>query len=178
MGRPEHRRHRGDGDHTPENNTEGEHDAPHTPPLQDDGLAVGNEVAELGDEIARVLRPGGEAWVTAPAAWPYDSSAVEHRFGEPELRILFEDLDVLEIVPQGGMLALPFALANVGVREAVRAAGRRLRLDGPAALFFLGTNGLGLLLGALARRGPASAFLGYLDRRLPVNFLVVAVKRP
>jgi SAM-dependent methyltransferase len=132
-------------------------------------------------ELARVLRPGGTVWITAPAAWPYDSARVEHRFGEPQLRALFSGLNVREVIRQGGMLALPFALANVFFREAAIAAERRV---GPAALplralassIFVLSNLAGRALEILAASGPFSVFLGYLDRRMPMNFLVVAEK--
>src|SRR5262249_45386490 len=117
------------------------------------------------------------------AAYPYDAARVEHRLGEPELRTLFSGLAVVEIVRQGGMLALPFALANDGVREATRAARRRFGLLGralepPAAVLFLLADGAGRLPERPARRGPLAAFLGYPDARLPMNFLVVLEKRP
>lgn len=142
--------------------------------LVDDPWAVAREVA-------RVLRPGGTAWITTPAAWPYDSARVEHRFGEPQLRALFAELNVREVVCQGGMLALPFALANGFFREAAIAAERRI---GPAALpvralataAFVLSNLAGRTLEILAASGPFAAFLGYLDRRMPMNFLLVAEK--
>ena len=133
-------------------------------------------------EIARVLRPGGVVWLSTPAAWPYDSAWVEHRFGEPELRALFSGLDVIDVLRQGGLLALPFALLAVGCREAVRAAERRLGpiawpLHGVSAVGNVGVNLVGRALERLAARGPLQPFLGYLDRRLPMNFLIVAEKR-
>lgn len=135
----------------------------------------------MARELARVLRPGGTAWISAPAAWPYDSARVEHRFGEPQLRALFSGLNVQEVVCQGGMLALPFALWNAFFREAAIAAERRV---GPAALplralaaaAFVLSNLAGRTLEILAGTGPLSAFLGYLDRRMPMNFLLVAEK--
>ena len=86
-----------------------------------------------------------------------------------------------EVVPEAGLLAQPFALLNVGVREAVRAAERRLGpLAWPArplgAMIFLMSNLAGRLLERLAARGPLSVFLGALDRSLPLNYLVVADK--
>jgi hypothetical protein len=94
---------------------------------------------------------------------------------------LFSGLSVTEIVPQGGMMAAPFLLLNVGVREAVIAARRRI---GPAALvlrpfataIFVLANACGRTLEILAAKGPLAPFLGSLDRRLPMNFLVTAVK--
>lgn len=145
-------------------------------------LGLIDDPAEAGREIARVLKPGGRLWLSCPAAWPYDSAQVEHRFGEPDLPHLFPGLAVTEIVPQGGMLALPFALLNQSVRETAIAAARRLGpvgrlLRGPAALVFLLSNIAGRTLERLAgRRGP-SGLLGYLDSRMPMNFLVVAEKR-
>lgn len=145
-------------------------------------LGLVDDPRAVAREIARVLRPGGRAIVTLPAAWPYDAAAVEHRFGAPELRELFSALEVAEIVPEGGMLSLPFALGNGAIREGVRALERRLGpaariARAPAALFYALGNGAGALLVALSRGGPLSAFLGYLDRRLPMNFLVVASRR-
>jgi len=135
----------------------------------------------MARELARVLRPGGTVWITAPAAWPYDSARVEHRFGEPQLRALFSGLNVQEVVCQGGMLALPFALSNVFFREAAVAAQRRI---GPLALpvralatvAFVLSNLAGRTLEILAVSGPFAPFLGYLDRRMPTNFLVIAEK--
>jgi hypothetical protein len=122
-------------------------------------------------------------WLSGPAHWPYDSARAEHRFGEPDLPELVRGLEVETILPQGGMLGLPFALWNVAVREATRAAERRLGvagrvLRGPALLSNLLSNLGGRALERLAHAGPLSGFLGYLDGRMPMNFLVVARKRP
>jgi hypothetical protein len=46
----------------------------------------------------------------------------------------------------------------------------------PASGAYLVSNLAGRLLERLAGRGPLAEFLGYLDRRLPMNFLVVAEK--
>jgi len=132
-------------------------------------------------EIARVLRPGGQACVTTPAAFPYDDAVPAGRFGEPQLRALFFGLTVTEIVPQGGMMGLPFLLLNVGVREVTVAARRRL---GPmasvlrpfASAIYVVSNVAGRTLERLAAGGPLAPFLGYLDRRMPMNFLVTATK--
>ena len=136
----------------------------------------------VGHEVARVLRRGGVALVSAPAAWPYDSAAVEHRWGVREIERVFPELAVREVRVLGGMLGLPFALLNVGVREAVRSAERRLGaaaalLRAPAAALFVGSNLAGRTLEILAARGPLASYLGYLDGRLPTNLLVIA-ERP
>lgn len=132
----------------------------------------------FGREAARVVRRGGSVLVSGPAGWPYDSASPEHRFGEPDLPRLFPGLVVTEIVRQGGMLALPFALFNVGVREAVRSAERRFgaaaALRPLARALYAASNLSGRLLERLAAAGPLASFLGYLDRRLPMNWLVVA----
>ena len=133
----------------------------------------------VGREVARVLRPGGRALVSAPAAWPYDSAAVEHRFGVREIGRVFPELAVREVRVLGGMLGLPFALLNIGAREAVRTAERRLGrpaavLRAPAAAVYVLSNLAGRALELLAARGPLAPFLGYLDRRLPQNLLLVA----
>lgn len=145
-------------------------------------LGLLDDPVGAGREIARVLRPGGRLWLSCPAAWPYDSARVEHRFGEPELPGLVPGLTVTEIVPQGGMLALPFAIGNQAVREAAIAAERRLGaagriLHGPAAVAYTISNLAGRLLERMADRRGRSGILGYLDARLPMNFLVVAEKR-
>ena len=138
--------------------------------------------AAVVEEIQRVMRPGGRFWVSCHGAWPHSSSRPENRFGEPDLHRLFALLGPVEVIPQGGMLALPLALTNVAVREAVRAAERRfgplmklLRL--PAAVLYTVLNAIGRLLERLAGRGPLRAFLGYLDRGMPMNYLVVGRKR-
>jgi SAM-dependent methyltransferase len=133
----------------------------------------------LGREVARVLRPGGVALVSAPAAWPYDSAAAEHRWGVREIERVFPELAVREVRVLGGMLGLPFALLNVGAREAVRSAERRFGsaaslLRAPAAALFVVSNLAGRTLERLAAGGPLASYLGYLDGRLPTNLLVVA----
>jgi SAM-dependent methyltransferase len=146
-------------------------------------LGLVNDPAVVGREICRVTRAGGQVWFTGPAAWPYDSASSEHRFGQPDLPRLFPGLAVTEVVPEGGMLALPFALLNLAAREAVRSAERRLGapasvLRGPATVLFVFSNLAGRTLERLAESGPLSAFLSYLDRRLPMNFLLVGEKAP
>jgi SAM-dependent methyltransferase len=142
-------------------------------------LGLVQDPLAVGHEVARVLRPGGRALVSAPAAWPYDSAAVEHRWGVQEIARVFPELAVREVCVLGGMLGLPFALLNVGVREAVRTAERRFGrpaalLRAPAAALFVTSNLAGRTLELLAARGPLSSFLGYLDRRLPTNLLLLA----
>jgi SAM-dependent methyltransferase len=145
-------------------------------------LQLTDDPAAMGAEVARVVRPGGRAWVTVPAGWPYDAARHEHRFGAPDLPGLFAGLDVVEVVRQGGMLAMPSSVVNLAVREAVRAAERRagpvariLRL--PAALVYVVSNAVGRSLEVLAGGGLLAPWLGFLDARLPMNFLVVA-ERP
>lgn len=145
-------------------------------------LQLVEDPARMGSELARVVRPGGRVWVTLPAGWPYDARDHEHRFGAPDLPRLFAGLRVLEIVPEGGLLAMPWSVLNLLVREAVRAAERRagiaarpLRL--PATGLYLLSNLAGRAVEGLASRGPLSRLLGFLDARLPLNFLVVA-ERP
>jgi SAM-dependent methyltransferase len=133
-------------------------------------------------EIERIARPGARLWLSGPAGWPYDSARPEHRFGAPDLAVLFSGLEVLEVVPQWGMLVVPFAVFNLVVREAVIAAERRAGaaarvLRWPAAAAYVLSNLAGGTLALLSERGPAAPFLGYLDRRMPTNFLVVARKR-
>jgi len=142
-------------------------------------LGLVDDPQAVGHEVARVLRPGGMALVSAPAAWPYDSAAVEHRWGVREIERVFPELAVREVRVLGGMLGLPFALLNVGVREGVRSAERRLGraaslLRAPAAALFVVSNLAGRTLEKLAARGPLASYLGYLDGRLPTNLLVVA----
>src|SRR6185436_12370812 len=85
--------------------------------LSTQALGLVDDPVAMTHEIARVLRPGGIVWATGPAAYPFDSARPEHRFGEPELRGLFHGFSVHEIVPQGGMLGLPFVCFNIAVRE-------------------------------------------------------------
>ena len=44
----------------------------------------------------------------------------------------------------------------------------------PAAALYVGSNLMGRALEILAAHGPLAPFLGYLDRRLPTNLLLVA----
>jgi SAM-dependent methyltransferase len=145
-------------------------------------LQLTDDPAGMAAELARVLRPGGTAWVTVPMGWPYDAARAEHRFGRPELARLFEGMRVIEIVPQGGMLAMPSSVINLVVREGVRAAERRVGaparlLRVPAAATYLLTNAAGRALERLASAGPLAAWLGFLDARAPLNFMVVAERR-
>ena len=145
-------------------------------------LQLTDDPVAMSAELSRVVRPGGRVWITVPAAYPFDAAASEHRFGAAELRGLFSGMTVLDVVQQGGMLALPWAVLNVTVREAVRAAERRagavaLVLAVPAAIVYALSNACGRALETLAAKGPFAPFLGYLDARLPQNFLVVA-ERP
>ena len=145
-------------------------------------LGLVDDPAGFGREVARVVRPGGLVLVSAPAAWPYDSARVEHRFGLAQLGGLFPGLTVRETVREGGMLALPFALFSSVVREAMRAARRRAgwlaEVATPLALAaIVASNLAGRLLERLASRGPLASFLGYLDARLPMNWLLVAERR-
>ena len=150
--------------------------------LSTQSVQLADDPRACGAEIARVLRPGGKAFVTVPAAWPYDAARAEHRFGAPDLPALFPGLSVAEIVPQGGLLGFPFALVNLAVREVGLALRRRvgaaaLAYDLAATIIYLVMNAAGRFLEALGRRGPLVALLSHLDRRLPVNFLVV-LERP
>ena len=145
-------------------------------------LGLVDDPVAFGREVARVVRPGGVVLVSAPAAWPYDSARVEHRFGRPQLSALFPGLTIRETVRQGGMLALPFALFAGAVREGMRAARRRLgavaqALLPLAVLAVVLANLGGRALERLASGGPLASFLGYLDARLPMNWLVVAERR-
>jgi SAM-dependent methyltransferase len=141
-----------------------------------------DEPSGIVREIVRVARPGARIWLSGPANWPYDSARAEHRFGAPDLPGLVKGLAVETILPEGGMLGLPFALWNIAVREATRAAERRVGaagriLRGPAIVSYLVSNLAGRALERLAAAGPLASFLGYLDGRMPMNFLVVARKR-
>jgi len=144
-------------------------------------LLLVDDPAAVVQEIRRVTRPGARVWVSCHGAWPDSSPRPENRFGEPDLHRLFAPLGAVEVIPQGGMLGLPPALVNVAVREAVLAAERRfgplmkiLRL--PAAVIYTSLNLIGRLLERLAARGPLRAFLGYLDRGMAMNYLVVGRK--
>jgi SAM-dependent methyltransferase len=142
-------------------------------------LQLTDDPAAVAAELARVVRPGGRAWVTVPAGWPYDAGLREHRFGVPQLVRLFAGMRVVEVVRQGGMLGLPSSILNLVVREAVRAAERRIGtaarvFEIPAMALYALSNAVGRALEAMASRGPMAPLLGFLDARLPVNFLVVA----
>jgi len=145
-------------------------------------LQLTDDPAAMGAEVARVMRPGGRAWVTLPAGWPYDAARPEHRFGPPDLPRLFTGMRIVEIVRHGGMLAMPSCVVNLIVRELVRAAERRAGaaarvLRAPAALVYVLSNAAGRMLEGLAARGPLAPLFGFLDARLPMNFLVIA-ERP
>ena len=79
------------------------------------------------------------------------------------------------------MLALPFVCFNIAVREAGRTISRQLGMDElalepTASVLYCTSNLVGRALEKLAESGPLSTFLTYLDRRLPMNYLVVAEK--
>lgn len=144
-------------------------------------LELVSDPGETVREIGRVLASGGIVCLTTPGAYPYDSPVPGHRFGERQLRELFSGLTVIEILPQGGMMAAPFLLANVAAREVVLAARRRIGgaavvLRPVAGAIHLVSNACGRLLEILASHGPLAPFLGALNRRFPMNFLVLAVK--
>jgi SAM-dependent methyltransferase len=137
-----------------------------------------DDPARFGREVVRVTRPGGRVLVSGPAAWPWDSARPEHRLGAPDLPGLFPGLEVTGVIAQGGILALPPAMLNLILFEAVRAAERRwgavarlLRL--PATALIVASNLAGRALERLGGRGPFAPFFGALDRRLPMNYLVV-----
>src|SRR5262249_32997554 len=108
-------------------------------------LCLVDDPAAFCREIARVMRPGGIVWLSTTFAYPFDSARPEPRFGEPDLRRLFDSLEVREIVPQGGMLALPFVLFNVAARDAGRSVSRHLGLhefsfEGPLSAIYFVSN--------------------------------------
>jgi SAM-dependent methyltransferase len=142
-----------------------------------------NEPRKAACEIVRVAKPGARLWLSGPAGYPYDSATAEHRLGAPDLRSLFEGLEIVEIVPQGGMLTLPFVVFNLTAREAVIAAERRVGvlaqlLRWPVLALIVISNLKGRFFELLAARGPLKRFLGYMHGRMPSNFLVVARKKP
>jgi SAM-dependent methyltransferase len=145
-------------------------------------LPVVDDPDRFVGEITRVARVGAHIWISCHGAWPHSSARPEHRFGEPDLRRLFAPLGEVEVIPQGGLFGLSVALNNIVVREAVRAAERRfgpamriLRL--PAAGLYILLNLAGRLAERLARGGPLRSLLGYLDRSMPINYLVTVIKQ-
>jgi SAM-dependent methyltransferase len=146
-------------------------------------LLLAVEPVAMVAEIRRVIRPGGRVWVTCHGAWPRSGVSPENRFGEPDLARLFAVFDRVSVTAEGGYLGLPFALFNLALRAAVRAAERRfgrtarlLRLG--VIPCFLAANLTGRLLERLAGVGPFQPFLSHLDRSLPMNYLVVAERGP
>jgi SAM-dependent methyltransferase len=142
-----------------------------------------SEPGKAAREIERVAKPGAWLWLSGPAGYPYDSGMAEHRFGAPDLVRLFDNLEIVEIVPQGGTLTLPFVVFNLTAREAVIAAERRIGilahlLRWPVLGLIVISNLKGRFVELLTERGPLKKFLGYLHRRMPSNFLVVARKLP
>ena len=132
-------------------------------------------------EAARVLAPGGFLLLTTPLHWPRDSAEPEWRFDSRGLASLCAGLRVVEVVEEGGWLCLPFALCNLVTRELVIAAERRLGvLAWPlvplARALFAIQNLAGAGVEWLAAIPVLRPFLGYLDRRLPMNLLLVAEK--
>lgn len=61
--------------------------------------------AQLGDEMHRVLRPGGRVLLSAPSIFPRDSEHDRWRFFPAALRHLFRNFSEVEIVPECGSAA-------------------------------------------------------------------------
>lgn len=142
-------------------------------------LLLASDPKGMVKEILRVTRPGGRVWVTCHGAWPDSGTQPENRFGEPDLDRLFAPFQRVTITAEGGGLALPFALLNLGVRQAAQAAQRRFGVAGrllnlPVTAVCLLSNLSGRLLERLAAGGPLRPFLSHLDRSMPMNYLVVA----
>ena len=73
------------------------------------------------------------------------------------------------LLPLSPMQSLLYAAAR-----ALVFAIQRLPLRPLARAFYAASNLAGRLLERLAAAGPLASFIGYLDRRLPMNGLVVA----
>jgi SAM-dependent methyltransferase len=123
-------------------------------------------------ELARVLRPGGTAIVTAPVAWEYDRTILEHRFTGPELEALFADWEQVEVVENGGR-AIAWALLTghlIYLRERALAPRVRALATPLFKLSYVTVNALG----ALADRGMRARDTG--PHTLPANLLLRARK--
>ncbi len=88
-------------------------------------------------EIARVLRPGGSALITAPFIYPLHEAPYDfHRYTYIGLRSIVErnGLVVEDLGAQGGPLVLVASFAFRAARAAVDAVGTKLGLAEPLAL--------------------------------------------
>jgi SAM-dependent methyltransferase len=120
-------------------------------------------------EIARVLRPGGHAFITTHGVWPYHPYPTDYRRwtqqGLEDLVARTENLTLVELVPHRGTAACLALLASFYLDVVVR-RGRSRRLG--SALIGL-VNAAGLLGERLDHR-----FVYPNQDTLIHNFLVVA----
>jgi hypothetical protein len=146
----------------------------------DPGARLVDDPAAVGREIARVLRPGGIVWLTTPANYPTTPRASSTGSASRSC-VRSSRLVIREIVLAGrdaGAAVRPLQYCGArGRRTISRQIGMdELALEGPASVVYFLSNLMGRGLELLAESGPLASFLTYLDKRLPMNYLVVAVR--
>jgi SAM-dependent methyltransferase len=125
-------------------------------------------------EIQRVLRPGGTVVMTLPMVWEYNRTILEHRYTGPELGVLFQGWNDLQIVENGSRAVSWATLTGRIVRSAEERVPNPLEfvVRPGFALAYLGINAIGALLDVLEKRLSSS------DYTLPMGLLVSARRPP
>lgn len=126
-------------------------------------------------EFRRVLRSGGTVLVTLPFAWQYDRSILERRYTGPELVVLFEGWESVDLRENGGRAVSWTVLTGSLLNDAEQRARRLRPLRLLRPLFLSGyvvVNGLGLLLVKAEER----YVIGTIT--LPMNLMLTARKPP
>jgi SAM-dependent methyltransferase len=121
-------------------------------------------------EMQRVLRPGGRAIVTVSLVWEYDRTTLERRYTGPELAVLFDDWEGVEVTENGGF-AISWALLTGRIVRGVEEHATAGVGPGLAPLFsacYAVINALGWVLDRAERRYPPERYA------LPVNLLLTA----
>jgi SAM-dependent methyltransferase len=110
------------------------------------GLYLGEDPAETGAEVRRILRPGGSAIVTVPHLFRREL-AQERKYGAEDLRRLFAGWSAVEILGVGSLGAgLAYHLGRMGMAASRRSSLARRLEPGLAILL----NGVGRVLDFLS----------------------------
>ena len=122
---------------------------------------------DIVDEIHRVLRPGGTAFVSVPAVFPVHGGPYDNwRFMSGGLRVLLQHFSQVRVTAEGGTAASFFRTLNMYLWTFTgRSRGRWIRSLVEHTLFPV-SNLLGWYLDRWLRAGEAFA----------ANWLAVAVK--